>query len=191
MARIVCDLPPRFGFATEVQVYINHVNQGGHLDNALLLTLVSEARVRFFRALGHSEANVGGLPIVVGDMQAQYRSEAYHGETLRVEMMPLDLSRCAVTGTMDDLIWVSPRTGRAVSREAGAPYADKLLRLPPFMLGAQAGLDDGDVGSGLDACKLCFRSVEMVFQIFGAVGERLRLCVCVASRAAHKQFTRL
>ena len=62
----------------------------------------------------------------------------------------LDLSRCAVTGTMDDLIWVSPRTGRAVSREAGAPYADKLLKLPPFMLGAQAGLGEGDVRSGLD-----------------------------------------
>ena len=62
----------------------------------------------------------------------------------------LDLSRCAVTGSMDDLIWVSPRTGRAVSREAGAPYADKLLTLPPFMLGAQAGLSDGDVRSGLD-----------------------------------------
>ncbi|WP_348246434.1 DNA repair protein RecO, partial [Salmonella enterica] len=34
----------------------------------------------------------------------------------------LDLSRCAVTGVMDDLVWVSPRTGRAVSREAGGPY---------------------------------------------------------------------
>jgi DNA repair protein RecO (recombination protein O) len=62
----------------------------------------------------------------------------------------LDLSRCAVTGTMDDLVWVSPRTGRAVSADAGAPYADKLLKLPPFMLGAQAGLGEGDVGAGLD-----------------------------------------
>lgn len=62
----------------------------------------------------------------------------------------LDLSRCAATGTMDDLIYVSPRTGRAVSREAGAPYADKMLTLPPFMLGAQAGLGAGDVGAGLD-----------------------------------------
>jgi DNA repair protein RecO (recombination protein O) len=61
----------------------------------------------------------------------------------------LDLSRCAVTGVMDDLIWVSPRTGRAVSREAGAPYADKLLALPPFMLGAQAGLGAGDIRAGL------------------------------------------
>ena len=62
----------------------------------------------------------------------------------------LDLSRCAATGTMDDLIYVSPRTGRAVSRDAGAPYADKMLKLPPFMLGAQAGLGQGDVGAGLD-----------------------------------------
>jgi len=62
----------------------------------------------------------------------------------------LDLSRCAATGSMDDLIYVSPRTGRAVSRDAGAPYADKMLKLPPFMLGAQAGLGEGDVGAGLD-----------------------------------------
>lgn len=61
----------------------------------------------------------------------------------------LDLSKCAATGTMDDLIYVSPRTGRAVSREAGAPYKDRLLALPPFMLGAQAGLGPGDVGAGL------------------------------------------
>ena len=62
----------------------------------------------------------------------------------------LDLSKCAASGSVDDLIYVSPRTGRAVSRDAGAPYADKMLRLPPFMLGAQAGLSEGDVGAGLD-----------------------------------------
>ena len=62
----------------------------------------------------------------------------------------LDLSKCGATGSTDDLIWVSPRTGRAVSRDAGAPYADKLLTLPPFMLGAQAGLAAGDVRAGLD-----------------------------------------
>lgn len=60
----------------------------------------------------------------------------------------MDLSRCAATGTMDDLIYVSPRTGRAVSREAGAPYADKMLALPPFMLGGQAGLGAGDILAG-------------------------------------------
>jgi DNA repair protein RecO (recombination protein O) len=45
----------------------------------------------------------------------------------------LDLSRCAVTGGAADLAYVSPRTGRAVSRAAGLPYRDKLLALPGFL----------------------------------------------------------
>ncbi len=61
----------------------------------------------------------------------------------------LDLSRCAATGEVDDLVWVSPRTGRAVSRAAGEPYRDRLLRLPPFLLSAQGGLSPGDIGDGL------------------------------------------
>jgi DNA repair protein RecO (recombination protein O) len=61
----------------------------------------------------------------------------------------LDLSRCAVTGSADDLVWVSPRTGRAVSAAAGAPYKDRLLALPPFLLSAQGGLGAGDIAAGL------------------------------------------
>lgn len=62
----------------------------------------------------------------------------------------LDLSKCAATGSMEDLIYVSPKTGRAVSRAAGEPYADRMLSLPPFLLGNQAGLREGEVGQGLD-----------------------------------------
>jgi DNA repair protein RecO (recombination protein O) len=49
----------------------------------------------------------------------------------------LDLSRCAVTETADDLAYVSPRSGRAVSRDAGAAYRARLFPLPPFLLGSQ------------------------------------------------------
>jgi len=62
----------------------------------------------------------------------------------------LDLSRCAATGAVDDLIYVSPKSGRAVSREAGEPYKDRLLPLPPFLLSSQVGLGGGDVARGLD-----------------------------------------
>ncbi len=62
----------------------------------------------------------------------------------------LDLSKCAATGSLDDLVYVSPRTGRAVSRAAGEPYKDRLLALPPFMLSSQGGLAPGDVRAGLD-----------------------------------------
>ncbi len=62
----------------------------------------------------------------------------------------LDLSKCASTGVTDDLVWVSPRTGRAVSREAGEPYADRLMPLPGFLLGSQGGLREGDIRAGFD-----------------------------------------
>jgi len=61
----------------------------------------------------------------------------------------LNLDVCAVSGSTDDLAWVSPRTGRAVSRTEGAPYAERLLGLPPFLLGNQAAVVEGDVGLGL------------------------------------------
>jgi DNA repair protein RecO (recombination protein O) len=46
----------------------------------------------------------------------------------------LDLSHCASTGATDNLAYVSPRSGQAVSEEAAAPYRAKLLRLPRFLL---------------------------------------------------------
>ena len=93
MPRITLTPAPHYPFMTEIQIYISHVNQGGHLDNAQLLTLVSEARVRFFHALGYLESAVEGLFIVVGDIVAQYQSEAFHGETMRVEMAATDFNK--------------------------------------------------------------------------------------------------
>lgn len=64
----------------------------------------------------------------------------------------LDLSVCAATGQAGDLVYVSPRTGRAVSREAGAPYADKLLGLPGFLAPASragTGVSEHDIDEGL------------------------------------------
>ena len=47
----------------------------------------------------------------------------------------LDLSRCAVTGARDDLVYVSPKSGRAVSRAGAGEWADRLLPLPPVLAG--------------------------------------------------------
>jgi DNA repair protein RecO (recombination protein O) len=51
----------------------------------------------------------------------------------------LDLDRCAATGVSTELVYVSPRTGRAVSRAAGLPWQDKLLRLPAFLSEPEEG----------------------------------------------------
>jgi DNA repair protein RecO (recombination protein O) len=45
----------------------------------------------------------------------------------------LDLATCAASGTENDLVYVSPKSGRAVSRQAGDPWKDRLLALPAFL----------------------------------------------------------
>lgn len=60
----------------------------------------------------------------------------------------LDLSCCAATGTREDLVFVSPKSGRAVSRAAGLPYADRLLPLPAFLTAFAAVPSAGEVAEG-------------------------------------------
>jgi DNA repair protein RecO (recombination protein O) len=60
----------------------------------------------------------------------------------------IDLSECAATGSDADLAYVSPKSGRAVSREAGAPYGGRLLALPRFLVDDEAGLTLGDIEAG-------------------------------------------
>jgi DNA repair protein RecO (recombination protein O) len=61
----------------------------------------------------------------------------------------LDLSECAATGSDADLVYVSPRSGRAVSRDAGKPYCDRLLKLPTFLLDETAEAGEADILAGL------------------------------------------
>jgi DNA repair protein RecO (recombination protein O) len=60
----------------------------------------------------------------------------------------LDLEQCAATGATGDLIYVSPKSGRAVSRAAGAPYADRMLRLPAFLQNRDALPAGRDLADG-------------------------------------------
>lgn len=61
----------------------------------------------------------------------------------------LDLTSCAATGRNDELIYVSPKSGRAVSASAGEPYRDRLLGLPGFLRGRTSGGVTGqDIASG-------------------------------------------
>jgi DNA repair protein RecO (recombination protein O) len=61
----------------------------------------------------------------------------------------LDLSSCAATGETEDLVYVSPRSGQAVSAGAGAPYREKLLPLPAFLRGDSARPERQDVINGM------------------------------------------
>jgi len=113
MPRIKIELPERFVFTTELPIYIGHINYGHHLDNVQMLALVSEARVRFFKSMGYTELNVEGVGIVVADVAAQYRAEAFHGETMVIEMGADDFNKYGC-----DLVWrmSDQASGREIAR---------------------------------------------------------------------------
>lgn len=66
----------------------------------------------------------------------------------------LDLSACAVTGRTEGLAFVSPRTGRAVTREGAGAWAGRLLALPGFLAGGGAGNAEGDAAQWRDGLRL-------------------------------------
>lgn len=86
MARVQIALPASFIFRTEIPLLISHINHGRHLDNSQLLSLVSEARVRFLRSQNYTEMDVEGAGIIVADAALRYRSEAFYGETMAIEL---------------------------------------------------------------------------------------------------------
>ena len=90
-----------------------------------------------------------GVLAALGDA-ARWPALLVHWELLLLQDLGfgLDLSECAATGTDADLIYVSPRSGRAVSREAGEPYGGKLLALPRFLLDDNAPTEPADILAG-------------------------------------------
>ena len=128
MPRIRIELPDRFVFSTEVPIYIGHINYRHHLDNAVLLSLVSEARVRFFEFLGYTEMDVEGAGIIVADAAVQYLAEAFHGEVLVIEMTPVEFNKYGC-----DLVYRirEKQSGREVARgKTGILFFDYAARKP-------------------------------------------------------------
>jgi DNA repair protein RecO (recombination protein O) len=126
-------------------------------DDPLALAGLAAAAAVCAQALPEREPHPGAFLAFEALAAALVHTEAWPAVFVRFEAgllqdlgFGLDFSKCAATGGTDDLVYVSPRTGRAVSRDAGEPYKDRLLVLPPFLLSSQARLQPGDVGAGLD-----------------------------------------
>ena len=90
----------------------------------------------FLGALGHP-----GWPAIYVRLELGLLQELGFG---------LDLATCALTGATQDLAYVSPKTGRAVSRAAAEPYKDKLIALPPFLSTGGLPDDAAELRQGLD-----------------------------------------
>ena len=81
------------------------------------------------------------MSVVLDHLQAPDTAGAllvrFELELLRDLGIGLDLTSCAASGSREDLAYVSPKSARAVSREAGQPYHDRLLPLPAFLIEGQ------------------------------------------------------
>jgi DNA repair protein RecO (recombination protein O) len=102
---------------------------------ALLVTLLPEREpnpVVYDQTLALADA------LAAGEWDWPARYALWEVALLAALGFGLDLSRCGATSVTENLVFVSPRTGRAVSQEAGGAWADKLLPLPAFLIGRGA-----------------------------------------------------
>ncbi len=126
MPRVTVDLPASYHFATDIPIQIGHINYGGHLGNDSVLSLVHEARVRFFAHHGWTELNAGGAGIIMIDAAIVYRAEATWGMTLRAELAVTDVGSrgCEIVTRLSDAAG-----GREIARvKTGIVFFDYAAR---------------------------------------------------------------
>lgn len=133
MARVKLDLPKEFLFSTEVHVRIGDINYGGHLGNDAVLAFVHEARVRFLKAYGYSEADIEGVGIIMTDAVVVYKSEGFYGDRLLIEVVVQDFTR---TGCDFLFRLTNKETGKEIARaKTGIVFFDyasrKVVAVPP------------------------------------------------------------
>ncbi len=129
-------LPEHLG-AFEIELLRPHA--AGLIDDPDRLAALSSAAALIALALPehepHGDVFQGLVALIAAFDSAAWAAHyvAWECALLAALGFGLDLGSCAATGVNDDLAYVSPRSGRAVSRSAGAPYHDKLLPLPGFL----------------------------------------------------------
>lgn len=124
------------------------------MDDPLKLTAMQSACALADKALPEREKHEGvfeGMKALLDSFATELWAPIYiYWEIglLRELGFGLDLSKCVASGAVDDLLYVSPRSGCAVSAAAGELYKEKLLHLPPFLRG-EGGFEDSDILDGL------------------------------------------
>jgi DNA repair protein RecO (recombination protein O) len=147
-------LSEQLGFFSPLELVTPHASR--LFDDAVALAGLSSAIALLRGATAERHAYPGLYDALLVLTEALVESELWPALYARFELgllaemgYGLDLSRCALTGATQDLAFVSPRSGRAATAEAGAPFADKLLRLPAFLTDADAAVEQGDVADAL------------------------------------------
>jgi acyl-CoA thioesterase FadM len=95
MARVRLELPAQFPYSTDIPLRIGDINYGGHLGNDAVLSIVHEARVRFFAHYGFRELDIDGAAIMMTDAVVVYRSEGFYGDVLHIDVGVDDVQSAA------------------------------------------------------------------------------------------------
>jgi len=86
MARIKVTLPDKYAFSVDIPIRIGDINPGGHLSWDAMFNILDEAHVRFWNSLNLTEIEGRGISRIMADAGINYKRQAYHGQTLRVEI---------------------------------------------------------------------------------------------------------
>jgi len=90
MTAIVIPLPRRYHYSTQTSIRITDINYAGHLGNDRVLSIIHEARMRFFKHYNYSEDNIEGVNTIMNNVAIQYKSQGYYGDRLLIEMAAAD-----------------------------------------------------------------------------------------------------
>lgn len=93
MARVELQLPEQFFFTITITVRMTDLNPGGHVGNDQMISLLSEARYRFFYHYGFDEFSLGESGIVITDLVTMYKAESFAQENLKFEVGVMDFNR--------------------------------------------------------------------------------------------------
>jgi acyl-CoA thioesterase FadM len=126
-------MPEEFMFQTDIPVRITDINYGGHLGNDSVLSLVHEARIRFLKQYDFSELDAGGgAGMIQADAVVVFRSEAFYGDIVSIEVTVDDFS---ATGCDFLFLLSNKKNGKEIARvKTGIVFFDyekkKLLKVP-------------------------------------------------------------
>lgn len=119
-------------FNTILEVRIYDVNYGNHLGHDSLISLIHEARVRFFKSFGYSESNIHGLGILITNLVVNYLSEAFYSDKIIINIGIDNISKTSM-----DLVYevknveTNKDIGRAVTTVTFYHYEQrKVCRVP-------------------------------------------------------------
>lgn len=178
------------GALGSLSLELSRSTAGRVMQDSLKLAALQSACAICDQALPEKEGHEGlfhGFTALLEILETDVWAAAYvlwEIALLRELGFSLDFSKCAGGGSSSNLAYVSPRTGRSVSYEAGEPYKDKLLPLPSFLKGNGGPMEDEDILSGVQMTGFFLEHWAFAHHSKGLPEARHRLRLRFAERFA-------